>query len=240
MIISTLTIFSYPNSTDIKNELIEYLFKNNDIKINNITLESKSLCQIENNIFGLILNGIKIIEVNKTSEYLSFPNGTEIAKDMLLALSDILKLNINKNENIYNIFSYSIEYACQATEPKFEEYNNYTIELNDTGNEKTFFESQNNIYTGRYSYYNFSLNEKVTDVCDNTLCKLCYNNNKNKCITCEFDFNILDKNKNCSEPSVTTIIKTNILDKIDTTIPKKIDTTIVNKLSTTILNYYFK
>ena len=240
MIISTLTIFSYPNSTDINNELIEYLFKNNDIKINNITLESKSLCQIENNIFGLILNGIKIIEVNKTSEYLSFPNGTEIAKDMLLTLSDILKLNINKNENIYNTFSYSIEYACQATEPNFEEYNNYTIELNDTGNEKTFFESQNNIYTGRYSYYNFSLNEKVTDVCDNTLCELCYNNYKNKFITCEFGFNISDNNKICSEPPITTIIKTTVLDKIDTTIPKKIDTTIVNKLSTTILNYYFK
>ena len=186
MIISTLTIFSYPNSTDINNELIEYLFKNNDIKINNITLESKSLCQIENNIFGLILNGIKIIEVNKNSEYLSFPNGTEIAKDMLLTLSDILKLNINKNENIYNTFSYSIEYACQATEPNFEEYNNY----------------------------------------------------KNKFITCEFGFNISDNNKICSEPPITTIIKTTVLDKIDTTIPKKIDTTIVNKLDTTIVDIF--
>ena len=235
MIISTLTIFSYPNSTDINNELIEYLFKNNDIKINNITLELKSLCQMENNIFGLILTGIKIIKINKNSEYLSFSNGTEITKDMLLNLGEILKLNINKNKNIYNTFSYSIEYACQATEPKFEEYNKYTIELNDTGNEKPFFESQNNSYTGRYSYYNFSLKETLTDVCDNTKCELCYNTSKNQCITCKFDFTISDNNKICIEP-VSTIIKTTILDKIDTTILKKIESTNLHIIQTTFPN----
>ena len=49
---SSLIIFSYPNSADINNEIEQSLLKNNDIKINNINLEIKNLCNLDNNIFG--------------------------------------------------------------------------------------------------------------------------------------------------------------------------------------------
>jgi len=234
---SSLIVFSYPNSTDIDNELSQYLFNNNEIKINNITLEPKKLCKIENNIFGLILTGIKIIEINKTSnEYLSLLNGTELTQNKFLSINDNLKLIISKNENIYNIFNYKIKYSCQATEPEYEEYNKYPIDFEDTGTsnkENSFFEKKT--YLGRYSYYYFKLNNKLTDEGCNKECNLCYFQNKESCITCRLGFEIIEGNKICDEEIVTTIVETTIPERIETTIPERIETTIPERIETTTI-----
>ena len=102
---SFLTIFSYPNSIDINNELTELLFNKNEIKIDNITLAIKDLCKMENNIFGYILTGIKKIDFNKTTnEYLSFLDGTEIIKTKTIEIDKSLKLIIQKSNNIFSTF----------------------------------------------------------------------------------------------------------------------------------------
>ena len=67
----------------LKDQLYNYLLKNNSIKINNIKLEIKNLCKIENNIFGYILTGIKIIEITKNNGYLSFLDGTNLVEEQL-------------------------------------------------------------------------------------------------------------------------------------------------------------
>ena len=61
-ILSSIIIFSYPNSTNINVNLINYLLENNDITINNLVFELKNECYMENNIFGYIYTGIQIIE----------------------------------------------------------------------------------------------------------------------------------------------------------------------------------
>ena len=227
---SSLIIFSYPNSADINNKLEQSLLNNNDIKINNINLEIKNLCKIENNVFGHILIGCKIIEIYKNGNgYLSLEDGTEIQKDMILEMNTTLKLVIPKNGNIYSKFSYIIKYACQAKEPEYEEHIKYPIFIGDTGTsnkEENFYESQRKTYLGRYSYYNFSLiNELTEEDCDEK-CELCYNTNKNKCVTCKYnDFDLLEDYKICNEIIMTTIITT-IPENILTTIPENILTTI--------------
>ena len=59
---ASLNIFSYPNSSDTEIDVYDYLLNNNDIKINNIQLNIKDLCHIENNVFGYILTGIQILK----------------------------------------------------------------------------------------------------------------------------------------------------------------------------------
>ena len=222
---TALTIFSYPNSTDINNELTEYLFNNNQIKIDNIKLKLRDICNIENNIFGHILTGIKILEIYKTTNhYLALQNGAAIAKNDIIDIDETLKLIIPKTDNIYTEFTYGIKYACQATEPEYEEYNKYIIESKDTGTsgkEDEFFNSQKQVYTGRYSYHYFLLSNKLTEEgCDKN-CELCYNSNKNKCITCiNDDYDILDTNKKCKELFTTPDIIETDISEIKNTIPK--------------------
>ena len=199
---STLIIFSYPNSTDINNELTEYLINNNDIKINKINLEIKNLCKIDNNVFGYILTGIKIIEIYKTTnEYLSIEDGTEIKVDMNLPIDANVKLIIPKNGNIYTEFTYGMKYICQAKEPEYEDYNKYPISILDTGTsnkEDSYFVPQT--YSGRYSYYYYLLDNKLTEEHCDKECELCYYTNKNNCVTCILDyFDISGNIKKCKK-----------------------------------------
>ena len=52
-------------------------------------------------------------------------------------------------------------YYCVATEPDFEIYNNYFIEINDNEDENNkedkYFGNQKTNYTGKYSDFNISL-----------------------------------------------------------------------------------
>ena len=229
---STLIIFSYPSNTDINNEISKYLFNYNDIKIDNITLEIQNLCNIENNIFGYILTKLTILQIYKTSNHYLYKlnNFEEIKKDMNLTMDQILKLKIEKNNNgFYDTFLYGIKYTCLATEPEFEEYKKYTKDYIDTGTsqkEDYFFDSFKSTYYGRYTYYNFSLDIKLIDEGCDGQCELCYYTEKNKCITCRGDYEVLDGNKICSEEIITTIPKIETtLPIIETTIPE-IETTI--------------
>ena len=224
---SSLIIFSYPNMEDRNIELSDYLLYHNEVNINNITLELNNLCIVENNIFGFLLTDIKILKINKTSiPYFSLFNETEIIEDMIIPIEENLKLVIPKAESIYEQFSYGIKYACLATEPDYEEYNEYPIYKKDTGidnKEDSFFQKQT--YTGKSIYYNLTLDNKLTDEGCESLCILCNFINKDKCITCIEKYDILDNNKFCLKEVNNTIIETTIPDTtsirlIETTIPR--------------------
>ena len=229
MTLSSFNIFSYPNSKDINIDVYESLLNNNSIKINNIKLEIKDLCKIENNIFGYILTGIKIIEITKNNGYLSFLDGTNLVTDITIDISQILKLNIVKLDeinNLYSEFTYKIKYVCLATEPDYNEYNKYTISFKDTGGtEQTVFNSLKQTYMGRYSYHSFSLDQQLIEKgCDNK-CELCLYNEKGKCVTCKYDdFEIISNYKKCNEV-ITTIIETTTPRIIETTTPRIIEIT---------------
>ena len=200
---SSLIIFSYPNSTDLNTDITHLLLNDNEKNINNITIELEKLCSIENNIFGHNLTGIQIIEVYKSSNdaYLLYlTENREISKGQNLSLNGRLKLNIQKNDNNYNKFTYGIKYSCLASEPSYEEYNSYAIEKDIKGlRSKAESEFSQEVYYGRYTYYNFSLNSQLTEGGCKEGCKLCFYLDKTKCITCELglEFELLDNNKIC-------------------------------------------
>ena len=229
---SSLIMFSYPNSTDLNQEITHLLLNGNETSINNISIDVKKLCLIENNIFGLDLTGLKIIEVynNSNNSYLlSSLNNKEISKGQLLLLNDSLNLYIQKKDNIYDKFTYGIKYSCVASEPSYNEYNNYTISFEDKLNkEQKNFTQQ--VYYGRYTFYNFSLNNQLTDEGCNKGCELCYYLNKNKCITCELglEFEILADNKICFVEQTSTELITNFIES----------ETITGELITNIETFY--
>ena len=214
--LSSLIIFGYPNSTDSHIEITHSLLNDNEMSIYNITISFKNLCLIENNIFGFTLLGIKIIEIYNNSNdafLLSTSDNKKISKGQSFSLDDNLKLYIKNNNKVYNKFNYGIKYSCVANEPSDEEYNNYAIYFEDNRTIKPNNITKD-IYYGKYTFYNFSLNNQLTEEGCNRGCELCYYLNRDKCITCQLglEFEILDENKNCFVEEISTEIITNYVE----------------------------
>ena len=198
-IFSSIMILSYPNSTNINVNLINYLLENNDITINNLVFELKNECYMENNIFGYVYSGIQIIEnCNEEKDiYLTSLSDEKIINDYYLQEGEQIKLFVPK-KSVYDLFVCKFRYACVVSEPEFENYNQYPDKYIDTGidslnnNEKIYFEDIKTNYIGKYSFYNISLEDKLKDNCENNHCEICYEDESNKCITCKYDYNIVN------------------------------------------------
>ena len=190
---SSLIIFSYPNTTDANLELSDYLFKNNKMKIYNLTFELNAQLTIENNIFGYTYSGIQIIENCKGLKniYLSNLDNEKINDDYFLPKGQNIKLIIPKSD-IYNPFTCQFKYASVLSEPDFEEFQKYPIEILDNGKYENYF--QKKYYIGRNSLYKIYLENKLTQInCDDN-CELCYFSDKRKCLSCHY---INNENKEC-------------------------------------------
>jgi len=189
-------ILSYSNSTDYKLNLEKYLFDNNNIKIENITINLKDNITIENNLFGHTYYGINIKNLINCNEIhlISTLNGTIINNGYILEENEQMKLLFINNE--YKAINCRIEYEYIITEPEFEDRNNYA-ELRDVnyGGEETeeIYNSQKYKYKGRTTNYDIILENDLSTNCRNINCELCIKNNRNYCITCHSDY-IIDEN----------------------------------------------
>ena len=170
---SSLIIFSYPNTTNVSFEISEYLFNNNNIKINNLEIELIGEYIMENNIFGYVFSGIQILEnCNLTVIYLVNEDGEKIINPYFLEKNQTIKLIIPKS-NEYNPFNCTFKYASIVREPEYDKFNEYPEKIVDTAEsdkENLFFDSIKNNYIGKHSYYNLFLENKLTeDVCGRKL-----------------------------------------------------------------------
>ena len=86
-------IFSYPNGTDNKLYIEQYLLNNNNITINDIEIDLKNELNIENNLFGYIFSSILIKEINSYEGYALY---SSINKEQKIVENYVL----NKDENI--------------------------------------------------------------------------------------------------------------------------------------------
>ena len=176
---SSLVILSYANSKDFEIDITYYLKSYQDIII-----DLNSNCNIDNNIFGLVPNGVKIINYEEEFE--------------LLSSKDNRKLNIgesiNNDENITLILSKNITipknrkiiYAMIATEPDYDTYQKYVntnvCACEEEDQEKNGYFIKNN-YIGRHSYCNIKINENdLTNQCLNKNCSLCLKGNSSICV----------------------------------------------------------
>ena len=194
-----VSFISYPNSNDINMDIADELVENNFL-----TIDFKKYVTIENNIFGLIYSSI-LIKKYENCENFKFFSSTENKE-----ITPLYKLK--KNENViaklnyveHDIINCRIEYAYEATEPDYEEFDKYPTIVNTTfGDDKDIFDQQKEKYEGRTSYYNLTLNEKLSNDCSDTNCGLCLAD-KNTCIVCRYNFTLeTDSNgkmhKNCLE-----------------------------------------
>ena len=182
---SSLMFFSYPNTTDVNLDIINYLSLNNNIKIHNLTLELKGKYIIENNIFGYIYSGIQIITncIDLEDIYLANLNNIKIENNSFVSMNRTIKLYIAKNE-IYESFTCKFKYGVVVTEPNYSEYNKYPVDISYIGeniDEDNYFDANKKRYIGKYSLYYLTLKNQVTERCDN-YCELCYYHNTNECI----------------------------------------------------------
>ena len=233
---SSLIFFSYPNTNDYQFDMIDYLNKeeNNDLIINlfdNIN--------IDNNIFGFIIDKIKIYTIDSCAiDFISNRTKVPIQNDDFLEENEVLEL-VLKNEE-YEITNCKITYSLIITESDYDEYNkypNFILKENDE-NERTIFSK--NTYEGKIGYFNVFIKQDITKDCgeENIYCKLCSKTDKSNCFLCKNEYDFIDNKKICKNDVPTTIndlVETTINDLVETTINDLVDTTIINLVETTII-----
>ena len=187
------SIFSYINSTD--SELNTNI--NNGFKLNISEYINKE--NIENNIFGVELIRIKILQLPKSNEtgiyfissklnnQLVYENGFLHIDDEIIFIFDYDLINPGG--------TYKIELAGIVQEQNYLEDKNFTIFSEYYGSESFENYYQQHIYIGRTSFYNFSLPSGISRSNDGSCaenCKVCYSG---KCIKCKDNYKlILDQN----------------------------------------------
>ena len=203
---SAFLIFSYANATDYQLNIENYLFNNNDIKIENIIIDLKDNVTIENNIFGYTFSGIKINNIANCDiiNLLSINKSKPINIDYIFEEDE--KCRIQFINSKYDSMKCTIEYVYIITEPDYDKRDLFPeLKVLYVYEEETeeIYNSQKQLYTGRTTYYNIILeNDLITD-CEKKNCELCYKNDKGYCITCNSNYSIVENNKIClSEENV--------------------------------------
>ena len=188
---SSLIFFSYPNITDYDLDIIDYL---DGEEHNNITINLFDYINIDNNIFGLIIDEIKIISIDncdiifKSSE----TNKTINEND---ELRENEKLNLFFIGNEYERKDCLIKYRLIVTEPNYEEYNKYPNIITNENDE--YFTKEK--YEGKVGNYKIIINEELTNKCqdENYICDLCLKNTKERCLICKYNYDFNNDIKKC-------------------------------------------
>ena len=221
-------LLSYANNTNQSLDIIDFLLDHNEIKIYNISYDLLDILKIENNIFGYKLQRSEVLENTYCEKFYMklIESGNKIQTGLSINAGDtIFKIIFNENENeIYYKGNCSIKLKFYITDPDFEEYENYTDnieEYNGEFNENSYNE-QKKIYTGKESIFNVELQKDLFTDCINKNCDLCLVEDPGICITCNSNFTLYKelKKKECEFSESDTIeisdsVK-NILEKSDT------------------------
>ena len=193
---ASLIIFSYGNSTDININITD-----NIINKENIVIDLFKNCTIENNLFGYIIEGIKIdnysniILFNESDKRLISKEeiinpGTKIFIQFEI---NIIELILNTNVNIEN--NYIIEYSLIVTEPEYDIFNLYPENIDTTYCGENFDEKYNfnkNSYYGKTSYYQLFFDfEKISMNCKEH-CLICLTNKIDFCLKCEDEYKLIN------------------------------------------------
>ena len=195
---SSIIFFSYPNSTDFNLDIISYL---NKMDNNNIIINLFDYVNIDNNIFGFIIDGIKIYSIDNCGiNYVSNKTNKEINENYYLSKEENLQLNFSKNE--YQIQTCSIIFIPIITEPDFNEYNqypNFILNESDANEQKNFTKT---LYEGKYGNFNISISQELQTNCEeeeNNNCNLCLQRNKSHCLICKYKYNFTHNVKICQD-----------------------------------------
>ena len=219
---SSLIIFGYPNSTESSLDVIPELYTKNKNLENDFCFYFENHTYIENNLFGLVVKGVSIINYPNDEIVLTNSSNFDVIQNNIIVLKDeCITLSFPSHQN-YEKKDYIIEIAYVLTEPDYN-YNN--IYLNDT---ETFGEQIENEgqyylhhdYFGKNTQFTLKIGNKLTKNCED-YCSLCYFNNKS-CIACMYDYDFKNNDKICYPKPTDTILITETIkptEYIETTKP---------------------
>ena len=182
---SSIIMFSYPNAQDFELNLI------NNLTLYNYSFSLKEIIDnkiiIDNNIFGLVIKGIKIQSFpknDKNSEIISLfsiKNNKIIKENQIIDKNDVIEFYFSESE--IKEGSYILEYTSVVTEPDYDIYNSYCEIDSENGNiEEEKKEFKKSEYIGKTGYISFIIDKTLTKKCNNKNCFYCLENDKNKCI----------------------------------------------------------
>ena len=215
---ASLIIFSYPNSTDSSLDIIPQLYYTNKKIENDFSFNFEGALIIENNLFGLIFKGTRIMNYPQGLNLTNTTNRNILKIESIISKDENVSLYFNTHENFAKN-DYIIEYAYVLEEPNYDDIKKYYNDTDYTYGEN--IESEKNYYqkyeyTGRSSYFTIQISENLITNCKDESCELCFSNYT--CITCIYNYTFNNKIKTClPKPAITTILTT-----IPKTIPKQI------------------
>ena len=183
---------------------------------------------IENNVFGYVLKGTKIMNFPTGILLKNMTNGNNIEDGAIIYKDEKIILYFETTGE-YPKSNYTFEFAFILEEDNYENLNdnvNMTSYDYSLGSNKGELQSEKNYYIkneyiGKYSYFNIIISDDLISDCHNELCDLCLTNYT--CITCKYNRTFIGNIKSCISP----FIPTTIITTIPTTIPNKISTTII-------------
>ena len=215
-------IYSYPNSTDVNFSLTKKLYESNE-EITDISFNLEKYTIIENNLFGYIFKGIKIINFPENIKLISTKTNIEINRGEILSKNENFTiLLLSDNNYVTNI--YTIEYALVATEDNWNNIEYILCLKFDTqygSREEDVSTYGDGTYIGRTSNFNIIIDDELGINCDED-CKLCLINNKSHCITCKDKFHFEGDEKICegNKKATTDLLDLTSTDKITESITK--------------------
>ena len=173
-------IFSYINSID---SVLNTLEQGTILILNHYINEQN----IENNIFGVIFYGIKILKVprNIGIHYLSQKHNTIVHENDILEPDDSIIFVYDYDNLVRDSSVYTIEMAGVVQEPTYEEFNKYPEDLEYYGSKSQEIFYFQRVLTGKTSFYNFTISLTLNGDNDGSCksyCKVCYNNFCIKCL----------------------------------------------------------
>ena len=184
---SSLIFFNYPNTMNTTFNVINYIYPDNKNIEDEINFNFKEYLTIENNLFGYIYKGIKFISHSNEINLLIDGN----IKDSLPIMVTEGNIQVNFIPNDYYAEgSYIIEFAFILTEPDYgtnNAYLNYTnVSRGNINDESQYFQKYE--YIGKYIDYELVLDKNLISNSCNKICSLCYEENKDICVTCKYEF----------------------------------------------------
>ena len=123
---SSLMFIGYPNNTDFKLDIIDYLLQNKNQTIENISFDLSKNLIIENNIFGYIYSGIKIQNIIEDGYIYLTSSLTKqtIYSSINNELGPSENISIKFRNNNYLKSEYCLEYSYIVRDPNLE-YDRY-------------------------------------------------------------------------------------------------------------------
>ena len=161
----------------------KYLLSNN-INISDLYFNLENNTKIENNLFGYIFKGIKIINFSKDINLESSLTHQQLDKNYTL----------QKNENFKILFlgenfteKYTIEFALVISDPSYEKminFSDYLFKNNISSEEEIeYYNSSKKEYIGKTSYFEIIGMNELSSNCEDDSCDLCMENNQSECLS---------------------------------------------------------